>query len=74
MNNCGCGKHKIDLTAKVVDFDGKEWDAICAFSQMKNLLEKVDCPLCNRPVGKNYKFFGNNLYHKKCLYDLGGES
>ena len=40
----------------------------------KRLAEKHGlCAGCSKPLGNNYKILGDNVYHVKCLYDIGGE-
>lgn len=84
---CGCGRHHVREGAKgTVVWDGSTWDAACAFEEAKreleaaptkdelrNIIARVPCHICDHPVGRGYEVLGHNVYHQACLHDHGGE-
>jgi len=40
---------------------------------IKQVIEKLKCPICRQELGKKYTMLGEQLYHPGCLSDLGGE-
>jgi hypothetical protein len=87
---CGCGKHYIrdgdtvqwegkQWSAKCAFKQASEALQLLRESsqkcnRIKIVVEGINCSLCKRPVGRAYTLHGNNVYHRGCLIDIGGES
>jgi hypothetical protein len=83
---CGCGNHQV-RTGNAVVWRGEHWDVSCAFrasvqtlqetnrkmDSLTKVIEKNECVVCNKPVGKRFTLLGDCVYHPNCLHDTGGE-
>ena len=44
------------------------------YNALKRIVGGTKCSLCNKPLGTQFKLYGEAFYHSACLTDLGGES